>query len=440
MKNGDLEQAMNHINDNYLEEAATYKKSRKPIYFSALAAVLVLALLLSVVRGPMQVTAHALSEATYPQEAITASLTENDRSLLDNYYRQCIPALLRSDYGENMLFSPMHEYLVLAILAEITGGASREEILTFLGADSLDEVEQTARALWLNSYQGEDGASALFANSLWLNEGIECKKETLDHLAQQLYVSSFQGKTGSKDLNKLLSQWFSQQTDGKITEVGDELPAGTSLALMSTAVVNVTWQKNFAEEDIAPGVFHSIVGDCQADYLHRTDENETLYWGENFSAVRLPLTDGYTISFLLPDEKTEARDLPSNDEALDFLLSNGVWESQAQRKLNLAIPKFTVTSEQDMAQSLEALGVSSIFHEEAADFSPLSDSPLTLSSLAQASTLDIDRNEDLPVEDLPQSGENTDLEEADFTLDRPFLFAVTSPDGNLLYISIVNQV
>lgn len=442
MKNGDLEQAMNHINDKYLEEAAAYKKNRRPIYFSALAAIIVLALLLSVVRGPMQVSAHAIAQATYPQDAIAAELPEGGRSLLDHYYRQSIPALLRSDSGENKLFSPMHEYLVLAILAEITGGASQEEIMSFLGASSLREVEQTARSLWLTCYQGETGASALFASSLWLNEDVEYNQETLDHLAQQLYISSFQGKTGSRDLNKLLSQWMSEQTGGVIEEVGDALPAGTSLALASTAMVDVTWATNFPEKDIAPGVFHGAAGDSPADFMHRTDESETVYFGETFTAVRLPLTGGYTISFLLPEGKTEARDLPSEDEALDFLLSSGDWESKAQRRLHISVPKFTINSEQDMKQTLEALGVSSVFHQEAADFSPLSKSPVTLSSLVQTATLDISGNDldDSAAADRVQPGESAGLEEADFTLDRPFLFAIASPDGNLLYISIVNQV
>lgn len=273
MKNGDLEQAMNHINDNYLEEAATYKKSRKPIYFSALAAVLVLALLLSVIRGPMQTTAYAIAQAKYPESHTTIALPEQDSVLLDEYLLKSIPVALQNDGMENRLFFPVHEYMFLATLAEITDGASRNEILNLLGADSLESLEAAAHILWLNNHRSDEEVESLLATSLWMDESLTYKQDTLDRLAQQLYTSSYQGKIGSKSMDNLLSQWLSEQTGDTLDSFGSDLPGSSTLVIATAANFDASWVTGFPEEDVASGTFHGTMSDTQVDFLHRTDES-----------------------------------------------------------------------------------------------------------------------------------------------------------------------
>ena len=40
--------------------------------------------------------------------------------------------------GENAAYSPVNVYMALAMLAELTDGASRQQILDLLGSDSLE--------------------------------------------------------------------------------------------------------------------------------------------------------------------------------------------------------------------------------------------------------------------------------------------------------------
>lgn len=441
MKNGDLEQAMNHIDDKYLEEAVTYKKSRKPIYFSALAAVLVLALLLSVVRGPMQVTAHAIAQAKYPDSHTVATLPAQDSALLDDYFLKSIPVALQNDGMENRLFFPVHEYMFLAVLAEITDGASRNEILNLLGADSLESLEATAHTLWLNNHREDDEVQSLLATSLWMDESLTYKQETLDRLAQQLYTSSYQGKMGSKSMDNLLSQWLSEQTGDTLDSFNSDLPSSATLVIATAANFDASWVTGFPEEDIASGTFHGTMSDSQVDFLHRTDESQTLYRGDHFTAIDLPLTGGCSIAFLLPDQGNTANDLLSDEQAMSFLLEKDGWTEQEQQKLSLSIPKFDIASEVDMREILEALDVTSVFHSEAADFSPISDDPTFLSTILQSTQVSIDEfGEGDAATATEPTASPSPLTEGSFTLDRPFLFAIMGLDGNPLLVSVVNQL
>ena len=52
---------------------------------------------------------------------------------LDGYLRAVIPQLLTGSSGENKVCSPINLYMALAMLAEVTDGESREQILALLG-------------------------------------------------------------------------------------------------------------------------------------------------------------------------------------------------------------------------------------------------------------------------------------------------------------------
>ena len=67
-------------------------------------------------------------------EAKQASRQEEGFSAsLDSFWRQCLPAFLSGQEGENRVCSPLNIYLSLAMLAELTDGDSREQILGPIG-------------------------------------------------------------------------------------------------------------------------------------------------------------------------------------------------------------------------------------------------------------------------------------------------------------------
>ena len=93
---------------------------------------------------------------------------------------------------------------------------------------------------------------------------------------------------------------------------------------------------------------------------------------------------------------------------------------------------------------LQALGVSAVFQTESADFSPVTDEHgLSVSRIIHGVRVKIDEEKveaaaytsvTAPTAALPQ-----ELEEIDFTLDRPFLFTITGFDNMPLFTGIVNR-
>ena len=146
-----------------------------------------------------------------------------------------------------------------------------------------------------------------------------------------------------------------------------------------------------------------------------------------------------------PNEGVTTDALLGDAELTQFLLANGAWEGADYAQINLSLPKFDVTGEADLRGGLQQLGVTDVFAPGAADFSPLcgaASDGLYVSKLQHDARVLIDEEGCTAAAFTIASVEATcaeeDLEEIDFTLDRPFLFAITNADGLPLFTGIVN--
>ena len=155
--------------------------------------------------------------------------------------------------------------------------------------------------------------------------------------------------------------------------------------------------------------------------------------------------DGGTMWFLLPDEGYTPEDLLSDSEAMDFLLSGGDWAQKKQLIVHLSLPKFDIASQLDLAEGLRTLGVTDVFDPDQADFSPMlavDAQGIFVSQVKHGVRVAIDEEgvtaAAYTVMAMTGAGAPP-AEEIDFTLDRPFLFALSDRQGLPLFTGVVNQ-
>lgn len=370
---------------------------------------------------------------------------------LNDFFSRSIPLFL-GDSDENAVCSPLNIYMALAMLAEITGGESRESVLEALNADSIENLRTQAGHVW-NAHYRADGASAcLLANSLWLNEGYDFHRETVDTLADSYYASVYQGKLGSAEMNDSLRNWLSVQTQGLLDEyVGNiELSKEDALALASTVFFQGRWVNGFQISRGTEGVFHGPEGDTKTIFMNDELTYGPYYYGEDFGAVKLGL-DGAGIYgdaamwLILPDEGYDPGDILESGHALHMVLGQTYQErNKATVKVHLSLPKFDISAETDLEESLTALGLGNLFSESKADFSAILPEAIGahLGKTTHAARVAIDEEgvtaaayTVMAVCGAPVPPE----EEVYFTLDRPFLFVITSNDNLPLFVGVVNE-
>jgi serine protease inhibitor len=361
---------------------------------------------------------------------------------LDGSIRQFLPA---AD-GENVVYAPLNVYMALAMLAEATDGESRRQILALLGEDGIEALRTRAAALW-NAHYSDDGATtSILANSLWLNEDVRFIQSTMDRLAEHYYASSFQGRMGSAEFDRALQDWINEQTGGLLERqaAGLQMPPETVLALASTIYFRAKWASGFSPDRTEKGAFHLPDGaTVECDFMHKERAND-YYWADRFSAVSLRLENSGGMWFLLPDEGVSVDELLSDDETMAFLRKNGDWANRKHLIVNMAVPKFDVSSDLDLEKGLRALGLVDVFDPAVSDFSPVTAEMdgIALSAAKHAARVAVDEEGVIAAAYtvMMTAGAAMPPEETvDFVLDRPFLFAITAEDGLPLFVGVVNR-
>ena len=374
----------------------------------------------------------------------TADMT--DPAAMTHWFTTSIPALMQNAGNENRVCSPLNIYMALSMLAAVTDGETRQQILDALGAESLDALQKQTAQLWTENSWDDGVVTSVLANSIWLRDGYAYNEETLKKLGEDFYASAFSGEMGSAAYDNKLRDWINEHTGNLLTEQasGLKLDPATVLALVSTIYYRASWSDKFSSTATTQDVFHAPNGDVTADFLHSSDSN-TVYYGDGFSAIGLSLENSGQMWLLKPDDGVDAAELLQNEDALGFLLANGGWSQTQRATVNLSLPKFDISSDLDILDTLAQLGMTDVMDDEKSDFTPLTtaDSALELTQAKHAARVKIDEDgceaaayTILGVEATAMMGPE---DEIDFTLDKPFVFAITGIDGLPLFVGLVNQ-
>lgn len=351
-----------------------------------------------------------------------------------------------ADAEENAVYSPLNVYMTLAMLAEITDGSSRQQILDVLGAADLETLREQVGMMWQANYADDGVTTSILGSSMWLNEKITFRQSTLDQLAQYHYASSYQGQMGSDAMNQALQTWLNEQTGGLLEQQAAEieLDPQTVIALASTLYFKAAWTDEFWAEQTAPGTFYAAAGEEQADLMHQSNIRN-YYWGEHFGAVGQALNGSGSMWFILPEEGMTPQDLLQDNETMAFAVMTDQWHNVKQMQVNLTVPKFDVSDSMDLTDGLKQLGITDVFDAGTSDFTPLCDeSGLAVSKAQHDARVMIDEEgctaAAFTVMAVEGAAAPMELEEIDFVLDRPFLFVITNPEGVPVFAGVVNHV
>lgn len=435
-----LVQALDEISDAHITEAATPKKKTKRWLVRITAAAATIALVVGIVVGNGTITAKAVSLPDESRNQRDNKLNAAARESLTDFFTEGSQAFLCAD--ENSLWSPLNAFLGLSMVAELTQGESRAQILDLFGAEDIDTLRAYASNLWESVYRDNGHEICTAANSLWLSDDLQYKQSAMDDLAYYYYASVYKGKMGSARMNLAIGKWLDKNTGNMLTKYTKkiDLPDYTLLALYSTLYVRGTWQNEFLKSNNSEDVFHGLDADTTVTYMNKSKSAMSYYWADNYSAVSMPLKNGTTMYFILPDEGVQIADLLADGTYMQMVCHN--WENQGRYLVNLSVPKFDISGSIELKDGLKSMGVTDIFDEELADFSAITDTDVFVTYVSQKLRLTIDEEgvKAATYIEIPGAMSAEPPEEVvDFVLDRPFLFVLTS-NSVPLFVGTVTQL
>ncbi len=348
--------------------------------------------------------------------------------------------------GKNTVYSPVNLYIALSMLAETAGGETRAQILDLLGVGTIEDLRKRTKDIWESNYSDDGLKTSILANSVWLNEDIAYNDATLKTLSENYYASSFAGKMGNAEYNKILKDWINEQTGNLLENEASamEFDERTVLALVSTVYFNASWRDEFFEENTKELTFKGSKGDETIGFIYQRFD-DVLYTGNGYSAFALNFNMTGKMWFILPDEGRSPESILQSG-AIDSILIGGNPTSREECFVNFRAPKFDISSSLDLNDNLQTLGVTDAFNGEKSDFSPMvkNDVQVYLSKVNHSARVSIDEKgcTAAAFTDMMLSGMGVPDEkrEIDFTLNRPFIFVVTSDDKTPLFVGTVNYI
>ena len=380
------------------------------------------------------------------------------------------PLALQGHEGENAIYSPLSLWSALVLCTQCAQGESRAQLLSALHYGDAEGLTALLREVWTMLYT-DDGRDALtLANSVWLNDAAQGHyvQDTLDVLAKDCFSGVYSVPMGTGEADRAITDWTAEQTNGLIGSSGpvvetDEL---TLAVLASSLYYRAGWENEFLEDFTEEDTFTAANGaESQVDFMHKTvdglflkrDGYEVDYPDGSFSvrngyqAAYLPTRLGEMV-FVLPDEGVTPESLledPDFLENLTFVDEN--WEHADPTtaahwgEVQWSVPKFDVSSNLDLLDTLKKLGVTDLLDPDKSDLSNLTDIPAYLSNALQLARVKVDEEGveaaavTILMMDTGAAIPPEDPEVCVMDLDRPFLFVVRSQDLPL-FVGVVNQV
>ena len=487
MKNIDLFDALDLINPNYIDEARASKlKHNKNVKeracdgklrtkcLSAVAAVLAMSILIVslTILGPNSPhVSLALSDVQYPDMTYKPtgdpdtdkyreqySKWNNDIEKQKEYFgsataltpfiKNSVGVFLADSKAENVIYSPINVFMTLAIMAEMGGGNTRNQILGVLGCHTINNLRVQSNAIWNANYRDDGVVKSILASSVWLSNSWNYDTEVANVLATSYYTSVYSGKVGSLEYNKMYYNWLQSQL-GKIVNVDTNQSFTQKSAISIASVLNYDfdWEFGFSNRRIKDGVFHSDNGDIKCTYMNKIELYGGYYWGENFTATSKRLKDSGSMYFILPNEGVSVNELVNDVEVLEFIISNGEWKNKDDIIVNLTIPQMEISSNMDLKDGLSKMGVMDCFTIGSSDFSGIVKNDKYANELfvnkidhSVSIAVDIEGVTGYACTQATTGTFTTPVEsDINFTVNRPFMFVITGADGSVLFVGVVNQ-
>lgn len=456
MKNKKMFDAITDIDDELIEEAKEIKKSklgRKRILGLVASVVLIIGISLFVKTMQGNSNIAPLAQVIYPKGYAFDDydsmgrvrdenpVTSNTIKAINNFAYKTGSLILKEGEG-NKNYSPLSLYYALAMATTGAQGQTEKELLDLLGMYNSKTLSTESGNLYRQLYKDNEIGKLKIANSLWLgNEAngwlIRFKDSFIDNAAKNFYASSYNVDFADIETGKAMGKWISENTNGTLSPEIKTDPEQI-LSIINTVYFCDQWINRFDKDKTLEDTFYLSDGkEVKVDFMNQTLGSSGFARGKNFTRSSLALKNGGEMIFILPDQGVSPYDLLSSPEEIERSFEEG---EDAYGEVVWKIPKFSFDSEFKLKDHLKKLGVREAFNPDA-DFTGITDNMAYINDIHQETYISIDEEgvEASAFTQIYYDGSGQPEGRAEMVLDRPFIYGITAPNGNLLFIGICSN-
>lgn len=334
--------------------------------------------------------------------------------------------------------SPLSVTYLMGMLANGADGATRDEIMTTIGAKGTDLNELNGLYHFIMTHEAKaDKATTInIANFMAVNKDISLKAPFTNTCKEQYEAGVESMDFASPKSAEKINNWCKKQTDGMIPSIISSTDASDLAYIMNAIYFNGTWTNKFEKSQTKEERFRGYTRNIQTvKMMHQNDK--FLYTdADGYSAVRLPYgSEQYAMTILLPHNDKSISDI------MDGLTAEKLQEMQRGMRecvVDLKLPRFSVSTELTLNDIIAKLGAPSIFAAGKADFSNMSATPMSVSKMLQKAKIEVSEEGTkaaaVTAAIMTMSALNpNEPQHMTFHADHPFVYMITERNSGAIF-------
>ncbi|KAM4029176.1 serpin B5 [Anomaloglossus baeobatrachus] len=344
---------------------------------------------------------------------------------------------------ENFIFSPLCISSTLALAFKGAKGNTATEIEKVLHFECVKDYDFGFQTLTSDINRISTSHSLKIVKRLYVDSSYNTTKEFINS-TKKPYPSELEKmdiKSRAEEARNQINTSVKDLTAGNVENVLTDglLNENTSMLLLGAACYKGCWLYKFKESETKECEFHITKTETKPVQMMQLDAPLGIRTvkEQNLMILDIPFT-GKQMSMLIimpkcfEDDSTGLKKLEK-----ELTCDNYVnWTNpslMANSKVKLSLPKFTISSNNNVKDILKTLGINDAFNEEVADFSGMSEEKgLSMSEAIYEAYLDIGED---GTEAADVIRERVLMTKTEFNVDHPFLFVLkhNKTQGILLF-------
>jgi serpin B len=335
----------------------------------------------------------------------------------------------------------------LTMAANGTGaGETRAQMVEVLCGASLDSLTKYLSE-YLGSLHSSEHAKLHTANSVWFRDDplLQVKDSFLSSMAGNFDADVYKAPFDQTTVDAI-NAWCSENTDGMIPEVINQIDPATMLYLINALLFDAQWDNTYRDVNVSDAIFTTADGVQQDVKLMYSVEDRYLRDDYAVGTVKNYAKGGYKFVAMLPNEGITLEQYVASltGEGINTMLREGEYAI-----VKTKLPKFKTECSYTLQDILKAMGMPLAFDRENADFSEMgsydaaNNGNLYIGEVIHKTAIEVNeigtRAAAVTVVDLP--GESAPPDQTYYlTFDRPFVYMIIDRNNVPLFIGVVNEI
>ena len=348
--------------------------------------------------------------------------------------------------NKNLMLSPLSASTALTMLLSGCGGDTYSQLqgtLKYPAGMTISEINEAYQSLVGQLLTIDPKVQLALANAIFYRNGFNVKPPFLATMSDD-YEATVEGLDfAAPSALTRINKWASDNTNGKIPKVLNEISGDAVMFLMNALYFNGDWSYQFDKSLTDELPFHPDGGSTADVTTMKGEVGSKVANGNDFRAIEMPYGQtNFTMVVIVPDETLSALYPSFTYQVWDQLTSDLDTHTEFGKTI-VTMPKFKFSYEKYLNDQLMSMGMVDAFSEFGADLSGISDSQIFVSFVKQNTFVEVDE-EGTEAAAVTTIGINTtstgDPQPYQFIIDKSFIFAIRERTTNtLLFIGQVTN-